>query len=797
MAKDFVVSLIAKTQSYDRNMTNSGRVTQKFATDSKSALASAKASADALITSVAKMASVAAAADLAIGLLKGNIKLVIGFEKSLSELKSITGVTTQELKFFEQQAILMGGATTQTAAQVVDAFKLIGSQAPVLLKSKEALAEVTKNAIILSEAAGIELSQAAKGVTTAINQMQMSVFDSGRIINVLAAASMAGAGDVSYLQTALEKSAAVASTFGLSLEDTVAAIEVLAPRISDASSAGNSLKNIFLTLETQTNGRFKPSVVGLSEALANLKKANLTAADSAKLFGKEHISAALALVDNVTEYDDYKTAITGTNTALEQQAINNDNLAGSIKAITSNWEALNLEVNKSSGYLKGFADRANEVISGLRAFMGSDALKLTSSIGEQLAGFAGFGVTGWLMSLRAEVKESGVDTQALMDNFQKATDKYKAQGVEEVDARKKAYEEIKAIREKEIKDYEELIKKKEAIEEGQKARGPGYGVKRMAEKAKAAALAAAGVADVSIEKLEALKAALSDFDTRAGSMLTGTVTPVVGGGGGERAPYTGINWMGIQGMREKYADYAEALRKPVTIAAPEARLPESILERLKRQADDFRAKMSEAMDPAAISKYATALAGVEKEMAGLTNLESGLDKVKKLTESIAESVRTSIVAATSTLFSGLGEAIGGGGMESFNKMLIGLMDTLISLGSAFIAAGISSDAFKKSLLSNPIAAIAAGAALVATATSAKMALTKATNFADGGIVYGETFARVGEYPGASSNPEVIAPLNKLKGLISEGGSGGRVEFVIKGDTLQGVLNNNNRKRSRG
>ena len=89
------------------------------------------------------------------------------------------------------------------------------------------------------------------------------------------------------------------------------------------------------------------------------------------------------------------------------------------------------------------------------------------------------------------------------------------------------------------------------------------------------------------------------------------------------------------------------------------------------------------------------------------------------------------------------------------------------------------------------------AALVATATSAKMALTKATNFADGGIVYGETFARVGEYPGASSNPEVIAPLNKLKGLISEGGSGGRVEFVIKGDTLQGVLNNNNRKRSRG
>lgn len=47
-----------------------------------------------------------------------------------------------------------------------------------------------------------------------------------------------------------------------------------------------------------------------------------------------------------------------------------------------------------------------------------------------------------------------------------------------------------------------------------------------------------------------------------------------------------------------------------------------------------------------------------------------------------------------------------------------------------------------------------------------------TPFADGGIVYGPTLSIMGEYAGARSNPEVIAPLNKLKSIIGDGGNGG-------------------------
>lgn len=66
-------------------------------------------------------------------------------------------------------------------------------------------------------------------------------------------------------------------------------------------------------------------------------------------------------------------------------------------------------------------------------------------------------------------------------------------------------------------------------------------------------------------------------------------------------------------------------------------------------------------------------------------------------------------------------------------------------------------------------------------------------FAKGGVVSGPTLALVGEYAGASSNPEVIAPLDKLRSMIQpQGGIGGNVRFEIEGRKLVGVISNTTR-----
>jgi hypothetical protein len=53
-------------------------------------------------------------------------------------------------------------------------------------------------------------------------------------------------------------------------------------------------------------------------------------------------------------------------------------------------------------------------------------------------------------------------------------------------------------------------------------------------------------------------------------------------------------------------------------------------------------------------------------------------------------------------------------------------------------------------------------------------------FANGGIISGPTYGLMGEYPGAQNNPEVVAPLDKLKDMISGGGGG---TFMLRGQDL--------------
>lgn len=70
-------------------------------------------------------------------------------------------------------------------------------------------------------------------------------------------------------------------------------------------------------------------------------------------------------------------------------------------------------------------------------------------------------------------------------------------------------------------------------------------------------------------------------------------------------------------------------------------------------------------------------------------------------------------------------------------------------------------------------------------------------FADGGIAYGPTVGLFGEYAGASHNPEVVAPLDRLRSLIApQQSGGGQVEFRIEGRQLVGILNKESRYRSR-
>jgi len=119
-------------------------------------------------------------------------------------------------------------------------------------------------------------------------------------------------------------------------------------------------------------------------------------------------------------------------------------------------------------------------------------------------------------------------------------------------------------------------------------------------------------------------------------------------------------------------------------------------------------------------------------------------------------------------------------------------DAIEATANTAVAATGAASAMASIPYVGPILAIAAVAAVLAS-------LASLPKFADGGLVYGPTLGLMGEYSGAGSNPEVIAPLNKLRALIGEGGGGlSEVKFHIEGRELVGILNkqNNIYKRSK-
>lgn len=179
--------------------------------------------------------------------------------------------------------------------------------------------------------------------------------------------------------------------------------------------------------------------------------------------------------------------------------------------------------------------------------------------------------------------------------------------------------------------------------------------------------------------------------------------------------------------------------------------------------------------------YRDSLIARSKEIADLNTLVGNI-------------LRGSFVDFATMIGEGLGSLISGEDFDWGSKILEILGGTLKQLGQALVTFASAMIAIKKAMnfvYAAPWAALALGITAIAAGAALTNLAKKPIKLATGGLAYGPTLAVVGDNPGASSDPEVVAPLSKLRSYMGGGQSielVGDVAFEIHGDSLRAVLN---------
>lgn len=290
------------------------------------------------------------------------------FQVSLNDLQALTSLSDEDMKGLSQSILDISNTTAMSAKDIAASMGLIGSQAPELLKNKDALAEVTEAANTLAVAAGITAEDAAKGITTIMNQLGVSASESKNIINTLASAQANGSASVEYLNTAIEKSGTQAKGAGMSYRQLVAVIESIAPKFSSADVAGSQLSSTLLKLSMGAD-EFNPAVVGMKQALDNLSAAELDNAGLNGIVGESNITMIKSLIEAKDSMVDFEASITDTNAAFDQFAIKNKGMSAATANLSNSWDNFLISLGSSESMqviMDALTDAVNGIASALQ-----------------------------------------------------------------------------------------------------------------------------------------------------------------------------------------------------------------------------------------------------------------------------------------------------------------------------------------------------------------------------------------------------------------------------------------------
>lgn len=216
----------------------------------------------------------------------------------------------------------------------------------------------------------------------------------------------------------------------------------------------------------------------------------------------------------------------------------------------------------------------------------------------------------------------------------------------------------------------------------------------------------------------------------------------------------------------------------------------SVREGLYGWADDTESHLGQNLldTVAMVDNYTTALTARGWSFsAALEHVHGAIVEVmQRFDQQVSKFMADSIVAAAEAIGQVITGDLGFGGL--MKAILTQFASFLKNIGTQLIEFGVMILAFKsalRSVLWNPWAAIAIGAAMVTAAAVMTALINKNAGdsvpaLANGGLAYGPTYAMVGDNPNARTDPEVIAPLSRLQSMLPTAGAAQQIQITLGG-----------------
>lgn len=357
-----------------------------------------------------------------------SVKMAGDYEQGLNIFKSVSGATAQQMAMVAAKARELGQDASLPGVSARDAANAMTELSKAGLSVNDTLA-ASKGVMSLAKAGQIDVADAATIAAQALNAFKLKGSDAGKVADVLANGANASATDIRGLSLGLQQSAAVASQFGVSLEDTVTTLGLFANRGMQGSDAGTSLKTMLISLANPSkkaanlmhqlginaydaSGKF----VGMRQLAQNLQNGLKGLSEEQKqqalatIFGTDAFRAAAFLADSAGKsYDDMSKAVGRSGAAMDLAKAQNSGFNGALDNLKSTLETVGTDIGMKllPPLTKVIKELAN---SGIIEAFGAALTALTPIISYVAALFIALKINqviGWFGGLFVKVKEAG------------------------------------------------------------------------------------------------------------------------------------------------------------------------------------------------------------------------------------------------------------------------------------------------------------------------------------------------------------------------------------------------------